>query len=83
MLFHLLNSLKAIAALVGTVLTALVGILTPDDPGYRILVIALAVATAVATWTIPNLEPDEGIGSDDDFEDVPLEDELEYEWAEE
>lgn len=49
-----LQTAKAWAALVGSVLTALVGTLTPEDPGYRWLTIALAIVTAVAVFAIPN-----------------------------
>lgn len=50
----ILTTAKAWAAFVGAILTALVGTLTPDDTGYRILTIVLAVVTAVAVYGIPN-----------------------------
>lgn len=51
-----LATAKAWAALVGAILTALVGTLTPDDPGFRVLTIVLAVVTALAVYRIPNAE---------------------------
>lgn len=51
-----LPAAKSWAALVGALLTALVGTLTPADPGYRILTIALAVVTALAVYRVPNAE---------------------------
>ena len=52
MFIQALRYLKAIASLVGVALTAAVA--TADLPVY--VTIAAAVATAVATWAIPNLE---------------------------
>lgn len=49
-----LATAKAWAALLGAVLTALVGTLTPSDPGYRALTILLAVVTAIAVYGVPN-----------------------------
>lgn len=54
----ILATAKAWAALVGAIITALVGTLTPDDPGYRVLTIVLAVVTAIATYRIPNRTPE-------------------------
>jgi anaerobic C4-dicarboxylate transporter len=53
---HVLQSAKAYAALIGAVLTALVGTLTPDDPAYRVLTIVLAVVTALAVYRVPNAD---------------------------
>jgi hypothetical protein len=72
-----LYTAKAWAALIGTVLTALLATLTPEDPGYRILVAAVAVATALATYVIPN-GPNPNSGEDvhpDVFGDEGLDDE--------
>jgi len=56
----ILPAAKAWAALVGAVLTALVGTLTPDDAGYRVLTGALAVVTALAVYRVSNADaPDE------------------------
>lgn len=52
-----LATAKTWAALAGAILTALVGSLTPDDPGYRALTIALAVVTAIAVYRVPNWDP--------------------------
>lgn len=49
-----LATAKSWAAFAAALLTALVGTLTPDDAGYRILTIALAVVTAVAVYAVPN-----------------------------
>lgn len=49
-----LATAKMWAALVGALLTALVSSLTPDDPGYRALTIALALVTALAVYRVPN-----------------------------
>lgn len=56
---NVLTAAKAYAALVGAVLTALVGTLTPDDPAYRVLTIVLAVVTAVAVYQTPNANAEE------------------------
>jgi hypothetical protein len=45
---------KAIAALLGSIATALLSVLPPEE--YRWLVIVGVVATAVATYAVPNLE---------------------------
>ena len=50
---------KAIAALAGAIITALLGVLPPDE--YKWLVILGVILTAVATYRIPNLEgPSDG-----------------------
>lgn len=54
----ILATAKTWAALVGALLTALIGSLTPEDPGYRALTIALALVTAFAVWRIPNVDPE-------------------------
>lgn len=54
---NILATAKAWAALVGAVLTALVGTLTPDDAGYRTLTVVLAVVTAIAVYGVPNKDP--------------------------
>ncbi|MEA5453317.1 hypothetical protein SPF06_01145 [Sinomonas sp. JGH33] len=43
---------KSIAALVGSVVTALLAVLPPDQ--YKWLTIVGVVATTVATWAVPN-----------------------------
>ena len=52
----ILPTAKAWAALVGAILTALVGTLTPDDAGYKALTVVLAVVTALAVYRVPNAE---------------------------
>lgn len=46
--------LKAIATLVGTIATALLGVYTADTEVGKVLTIAAIICTAVATWVIPN-----------------------------
>lgn len=55
---HVLSSLKAYAALVGSIATALLGIYADSSLGHTLTVIA-AVCTAVGTWAIPNVDSDE------------------------
>lgn len=49
-----LKTAKAWAALAGALLTALVGTMTPDDPGYRFLTGGLAVCTALVVYRVRN-----------------------------
>lgn len=46
--------LKAIATLVGTIVTGLLGIYASDTPVGQVLLVVSVIATAVATWTVPN-----------------------------
>lgn len=48
----ILQYAKAIAALIGSVVTALLAVLPPAE--FRWLAIVGVVATTVATWAIPN-----------------------------
>lgn len=43
---------KALAALVGSVVTALLAVLPPDQ--YKWLAVVGVVATTIATWAVPN-----------------------------
>lgn len=52
----ILNYAKAIAAFVGSLTTALLGIYGPDTQVGAVLVVIAAVATVVATYTVPNAE---------------------------
>jgi uncharacterized membrane protein len=45
---------KAIAALVGGVATSLQGIYGPDTATGHVILVVLAVATAVAVYQVPN-----------------------------
>lgn len=45
---------KAWIALLGSVVTGVLGIVTPDDPIYKVLTIVAAVITAVLTYVVPN-----------------------------
>lgn len=47
---------KAIAAFVGSLTTALLGIYGPDTSFGAALVVVAAVATVVATYQVPNAE---------------------------
>lgn len=47
---------KSIAALVGAIVTALLGVYGPDTEVGAVLTVVAAVATAVATYTVPNAE---------------------------
>lgn len=49
--------LKAYAALIGAVCTALLGVYGPDTQTGHWLTVIVAVVTAVATWAVPNLDP--------------------------
>lgn len=54
---HVQPNLKAYAALVGSIVTALLTIYGPDtEVGHWLSVIGV-VATTVGTWAIPNLDP--------------------------
>lgn len=51
---HILTRAKAYAALVGTIVTVLLGALPVDSKVHQVLVVLGALATAVATYTVPN-----------------------------
>lgn len=53
---HILENAKAYAALVGTVATALLGVYAADTQVGKVLTIVGVVATAFATWRIPNAD---------------------------
>lgn len=57
---RLLEYAKAIAALVGSVVTSLLAVLPPAE--YRWLSIVGVIATTVATWVIPNTIPTDSPG---------------------
>jgi len=61
--------LKAIATLIGTIATALLGVYTADTEIGKVLTIVAIIATAVATWVVPNADV------------VPKDDGLSYEEA--
>lgn len=50
----LLTAAKAYAALAGAIITALLSSQSPDSTLFTILTVAAAVATAVATYSVPN-----------------------------
>lgn len=74
---HPLASLKAYASLAGVIATAMLGTFAADSTIGLILTLAAAVATAIATYVVPNAdvvppvgaEPDEPY-TDDGFDDV-------------
>lgn len=45
---------KAIATLIGTIATALLGVYTADTEVGKVLTIVAIVATAIVTWAVPN-----------------------------
>lgn len=47
---------KAIAAFVGSLTTALLGIYGPETAVGAVLVVVAAIATVVATYRVPNAE---------------------------
>lgn len=77
LLNKILPAAKAWAALVGAILATVLATVTPDDPIYKVLALAAAIATAIATYAIPNVpnvrgfEPDEfgdeGVADEDVF----------------
>jgi CBS-domain-containing membrane protein len=48
------ESAKAVAALVGSVATALLAVYASDTPVGKVLTVVAIVATAVGTWAVPN-----------------------------
>ena len=48
------ESAKAYAALIGSIVTALLAVYGPDTQIGRVLVVISVVATAVGTWAVPN-----------------------------
>jgi len=54
MLDHIKSTAKAYTALLGSILTALLGVYGPETTVGQVLTVALAVVTAVATWAVPN-----------------------------
>ncbi len=55
---HILTRAKAYAALVGLVVTYLLGSIPADSKLHTILVLVGGLATVVATYTIPNKPQD-------------------------
>jgi hypothetical protein len=55
----LLGSAKAVAAFVGSIITALLGVLPPAQ--YHWLVILGVVATTITTWAVPNKAATPGV----------------------
>lgn len=52
---HILASLKAYTALVGTIATALLAVYAADTTVGQVLTVVSVIATAVGTWAVPNL----------------------------
>lgn len=55
MITHFLTNAKAYAATIGAAATALAAILTPDSQLALVVGAIGTLATALATWRIPNL----------------------------
>lgn len=53
----ILPYLKAYAALIGSIATALLAVYASDSPAGQVLTVVSVIATAVATWAVPNLDP--------------------------
>lgn len=51
---RILENAKAVAALVGTIATALLAVFTADTKVGQVLTVLSVAATAFATWRIPN-----------------------------
>lgn len=68
--------LKAIATLIGSIATALLGVYTADTEVGKVLTILAIIATAIATWVVPNATV---LPIDDDEDAEP--DDLTYEEA--
>jgi hypothetical protein len=51
---QVLGSAKAWVALIGAVVTALLGTVGPSDPLFNVLTAVAAVCTAIATYVVPN-----------------------------
>lgn len=73
--------LKAIATLVGTIVTGLLGIYASDTPVGQVLLVVSVIATAIATWAVPNaiVVPGEVVDSSDGWD----EDEDDEDWDDE
>lgn len=48
---------KAVAALVGSIAVALLGIYGPETKVGAVLIVVSAVATVIATYVVPNAAP--------------------------
>jgi hypothetical protein len=46
--------MKAIATLIGSIVTGLLGVYTADTPVGQVLTVVAIIATAIATWVVPN-----------------------------
>jgi hypothetical protein len=56
---HVLTRAKAYAALLGAVLTAVLGTVPPHTQLWTVLTLVSAVLTSVATYVVPNADADE------------------------
>lgn len=52
----ILESAKAVASLVGAIVTALLATQAPDSSTFTTLTVIAAVASAIVTWVVPNAE---------------------------
>jgi CBS-domain-containing membrane protein len=60
MTHKVMESAKAWVALIGAVVTGLLGTVAPDDDVYVWLTYAAAVCTAILTYTVRNAPPEPG-----------------------
>lgn len=51
-----MKTAKMYAALVGSIVTALLGVFTADTTVGKVLTVVAVVATAIATYSVPNAE---------------------------
>lgn len=51
---HILATAKAYAALIGAIITAILGTVPPHTAAWTILTVVAAVLTALATYVVPN-----------------------------
>lgn len=52
---HLLANAKAYAALIGSIVTALLAVYGPDTKVGQVLTVVAVIATAIGTWAVPNV----------------------------
>jgi hypothetical protein len=60
---HPLASIKAYVALIGSVASGLLGVYAADTEVGKVLTIIVVIATAVATWTVPNAVVDPSLAN--------------------
>jgi hypothetical protein len=51
---HIAANAKAYAALIGGILTAVLGSLTPESHAYKWVALGVAICTSITVWVVPN-----------------------------